>query len=75
MARRDRAPRLPTENIANCDEQAATSAPQLLFTNVFVSAVMLNAFYGLLHDKVAYEEVYLDIGRNRVQPVVRELEA
>ena len=64
--------RLPTA--AGCEDLAETSAPQLLFTNVFVSAVMLTAFWTWLHADLAYEEVYLDIGRNRVQPVVRAVE-
>ena len=32
---------------------------------------MLNAFYALVHDRLPYEEVYLDVAQNRVTPIVR----
>ena len=60
---------LPTA--LGCAELALGGAPQLLFTNLAVASAMLNAFYALVHDRLPYEEVYIDIGRNRVAPVVR----
>jgi hypothetical protein len=68
---REPADRLPTER--GCGELAQTTAPQLLFTNLAVASAMLNAFYGLERGGVPYEEVYLDIVQNRVQPVTRAL--
>jgi molybdopterin/thiamine biosynthesis adenylyltransferase len=61
--------KLPTER--GCAEQAEAGAPQLLFTNLAVASAALNAFYGLLSGRAAYEEVYLDILKNRMTPVVR----
>jgi molybdopterin/thiamine biosynthesis adenylyltransferase len=57
-----------------CTELAAAGAPQLLFTNFAVASAMLNTFYGWLQQEVAYEEVYLDILRNRVLPTERAVE-
>jgi hypothetical protein len=62
--------RLPTEK--GCAEQIESGAPQLLFTNLAVASAMLNAFYGLLHDEPAYEEVFLDILKNSATPVTRK---
>jgi predicted dinucleotide-binding enzyme len=61
--------RLPSE--LGCLELAQAGAPQLLFTNLAVASVMLNAFYGLLTGGVAYEEAYVDIAKNTVLPVER----
>ncbi len=61
--------KLPTER--GCAEQAEGGAPQLLFTNLAVASAALNAFYGLLSGRATYEEVYLDILKNRVTPVAR----
>jgi predicted dinucleotide-binding enzyme len=61
--------RLPSD--LGCAELAAAGAPQLLFTNLAVAAAMLNAFYGVLRGGGGYEEVYVDILRNRVVPVAR----
>jgi ThiF family len=66
-----RAPEDKAPDELGCAELAAAGAPQLLFTNLAVAAGMLNAFYGLLLDRVQYEEVYLDILANRVVPVER----
>jgi ThiF family len=59
---------------ASCAELAQGGAPQLLFTNLAVASAMLNAFYRLLRgsDEHGYEEVYLDILKNRVVPVERQ---
>jgi molybdopterin/thiamine biosynthesis adenylyltransferase len=65
------ADRIPGE--LSCTELAAAGVAQLLFTNLAVASAMLNAFYGLLRDAVPYEEVYLDIAKNRMQPVERAL--
>jgi molybdopterin/thiamine biosynthesis adenylyltransferase len=56
----------------DCLALAQGGAPQLLFTNLAVASAMLSAFYGVERDVAAYEEVYLDILKNRVQPVARE---
>jgi hypothetical protein len=61
--------KLPTE--LGCAELAQQGAPQLLFTNLAVASAMLNAFYGLLQAEAAYDEVCLDIVKNRVTPIVR----
>jgi hypothetical protein len=62
--------RLPTE--VGCEALVAQgSAPQLLVTNVAVASAMLSAVLGLLRGTAAYEEVYLDVARNRVVPVTR----
>jgi molybdopterin/thiamine biosynthesis adenylyltransferase len=66
--------REPTDKLPgelNCTQLAESGAPQLLFTNLAVASAMLSAFYGLLQGEAAYEEVYLDILKNRVNPVVR----
>jgi hypothetical protein len=61
--------KLPSEQ--SCLELAAGGAGQLLFTNLAVASVMLNAFYALVCGAQAYEEVYVDVLRNRVVPVAR----
>jgi hypothetical protein len=68
-----RAPRdrLPTE--LSCTELAQAGAPQLLFTNLAVASTMLNAFYRLWQGGLDYEEVYVDILRNRVVPISRAM--
>ena len=63
--------KLPTE--MGCADLVHAGAPQLLFTNLAVASAMLNAFYGLLQDLASYEEVCLDIVKNRVTPVEREV--
>ncbi len=55
----------------SCEELMAAGAPQLLFTNLMVAALMLNAFYALRQDPLAYCEVYLDIRQNISRPVSR----
>lgn len=55
----------------SCEELAAAAAPQLLFMNLSVASVMLNAFYAWRSGRLRYGEVYLDIVEGRAQPVVR----
>lgn len=55
----------------SCEELMAAGAPQLLFTNLMVAALMLNAFYALSRDLPGYCEVYLDIRQNLSRPVSR----
>jgi len=55
----------------SCEELMAAGAPQLLFTNVMVAALMLNAFYALRQGRLNYSEVYLDILENLTRPVQR----
>jgi molybdopterin/thiamine biosynthesis adenylyltransferase len=54
----------------SCEELMAAGAPQLLFTNLMVASLMLNAFYALA-DFPGYSEVYLDIRQNLSRPVTR----
>jgi len=53
-----------------CDE-IVESEPQLIFTNNFIAAMMLNAFYGYLQGRLIYDEVYADIITNNCRSVVR----
>ena len=55
----------------SCEELMAAGAPQLLFANLTVAALMLNAFYALRQDALSYCEVYLDIVQNLSRPVSR----
>lgn len=55
----------------SCEELMAQSVPQLLFTNLLVAALMLNAFYALRQERLEYSEVYLDIVKNICRPVTR----
>ncbi len=55
----------------SCEELMAAGAPQLLFTNLTVAALMLNAFYAWRTGRLKYSEVYLDILENQARPVAR----
>jgi molybdopterin/thiamine biosynthesis adenylyltransferase len=55
----------------SCEELMAAGAPQLLFTNLMVAAMMLNAFYAWSQDRLTYSEVYLNIQENLTRPVTR----
>jgi molybdopterin/thiamine biosynthesis adenylyltransferase len=55
----------------SCEELMAQGAPQLLFTNLMVASLMLNAFYALRQGGVNYSEVYLDIVQNVSRAVIR----
>ena len=55
----------------SCEELMAAGAPQLLFTNLMVAALMLNAFYAWSRDRLTYSEVYLDILENLTRTVTR----
>jgi molybdopterin/thiamine biosynthesis adenylyltransferase len=55
----------------SCEELMAAGAPQLLFTNLMVASMMLNAFYAFTQDRLTYSEVYLDILENLTRPVAR----
>lgn len=55
----------------SCEELMAAGSPQLLFTNLMVASLMLNAFYALRQDLLRYCEVYLDIRQNLSRPVSR----
>jgi len=55
----------------SCEELMAAGAPQLLFANLMVASLMLNAFYALSRDLPGYCEVYLDIRQNLSRPVSR----
>jgi len=55
--------------------ELAQSAPQLLLTNLAVAAAMLNPFYGWLTGQLDYEELFLDIGKGRMNPVRRAVAA
>jgi molybdopterin/thiamine biosynthesis adenylyltransferase len=55
----------------SCEELMAAGAPQLLFANLTVASLMLNAFYALRRGALDYSEVYLDIVKNTCRPVKR----
>ena len=55
----------------SCEELMAAGVPQLLFTNLMVASLMLNAFYALRQSRLNYSEVYLDILANVSRAVVR----
>ena len=61
---------LPTDE--GCERLIATSAPQLLFTNLAVGSAMLSAFYALLESgEPSFDELYLDIPTGRHVPIRR----
>jgi molybdopterin/thiamine biosynthesis adenylyltransferase len=55
----------------SCEELMAAGAPQLLFANLMVASMMLNAFYALREGRLNYSEVYLDILQNATRAVSR----
>jgi molybdopterin/thiamine biosynthesis adenylyltransferase len=55
----------------SCEELMAAGAPQLLFANLMVASLMLNAFYALREGRLTYSEVYLDILQNATRAVSR----
>lgn len=54
----------------SCEEQVV-SAPQILIMNNMIAALMLNAFFGYLNNKLNYDEVYVDILSNNTRKVKR----
>jgi len=57
----------------SCEELMEAGAPQLLFANLMVASLMLNAFYAIRHGRLNYSEVYLDIVENVSRAVTRPL--
>ncbi|MGA9754768.1 MAG: ThiF family adenylyltransferase [Desulfobaccales bacterium] len=55
----------------SCEELMAAGAPQLLFANLMVASLMLNAFYAIRQGRLNYSEVYLDILQNLSRAVTR----
>ena len=55
----------------SCEELMAAGAPQLLFANLMVASLMLNAFYAIRQGSLNYSEVYLDILQNVSRAVAR----
>jgi len=55
----------------SCGE-AVESEPQLVFMNLMIAALMLNAFYAQLKGKLNYDEVYTDIITNNTKAVLRK---
>jgi molybdopterin/thiamine biosynthesis adenylyltransferase len=55
----------------SCEELMTAGAPQLLFANLMVASLMLNAFYALRQGRLNYSEVYLDIVQNLSRAVSR----
>jgi molybdopterin/thiamine biosynthesis adenylyltransferase len=53
-----------------CSEEVK-SEPQLIFANLFIAVLMLNAFYAHLQKKLDYDEVYADVLTNSCRPVNR----
>ena len=65
------APRTGIPPTLSCEELMAAGAPQLLFANLMVASLMLNAFYALRQGRLNYSEVYLDIVQNVSRAVSR----
>jgi molybdopterin/thiamine biosynthesis adenylyltransferase len=65
------APRDRNPAALSCEELMAAGAPQLLFANLMVASLMLNAFYALRQGRLNYSEVYLDIVQNLSRAVSR----
>ena len=65
------APRDRNPAAMSCEELMAAGAPQLLFANLMVASLMLNAFYALREGRLNYSEVYLDILQNASRAVSR----
>jgi molybdopterin/thiamine biosynthesis adenylyltransferase len=57
--------------VMSCEELMAAGAPQLLFANLMVASLMLNAFYAIREGRLSYSEVYLDIVQNVSRAVSR----
>jgi molybdopterin/thiamine biosynthesis adenylyltransferase len=55
----------------SCEELMEAGAPQLLFANLMVASLMLNAFYALRQGRLTYSEVYLDLVQNLSRAVSR----
>ena len=55
----------------SCEELMEAGVPQLLFANLMVASLMLNAFYALRQGSLNYSEVYLDIVKNLSRAVSR----
>lgn len=52
----------------------ATATPQLLFMNLMIASLMLNAYYAIKHldtDQANYDEVYASMTDNNTRPVYR----
>ena len=57
----------------SCEELMEAGAPQLLFANLMVASLMLNAFYAIRRGLLNYSEVYMDILQNVSRAVTRPL--
>jgi molybdopterin/thiamine biosynthesis adenylyltransferase len=57
--------------VMSCEELMEAGAPQLLFANLMVASLMLNAFYAIRQGRLNYSEVYLDIVQNVSRAVTR----
>lgn len=66
-------PRDQSPAVMSCEELMAAGAPQLLFANLMVASLMLNAFYAIRQGRLNYSEVYLDIVQNVSRAVTRPL--
>ncbi len=52
----------------SCADLAATTAPQIVFTNHFAATAMGAAFYGLLSSDVQFDELCFDVLEGRAVP-------
>lgn len=50
-----------------CQAEARTN-PQLLFTNLSIASIMLNVYYAYEQGKANFEQVYVDILKQRMRP-------
>jgi molybdopterin/thiamine biosynthesis adenylyltransferase len=57
--------------VMSCEELMKAGVPQLLFANLMVASLMLNAFYAIRQGRLNYSEVYLDILKNVSRAVTR----
>lgn len=53
-------------------QQIQESQPQLLFTNMAIASMMLNAYYGVATGRLRYDEAYTDILKQSTRPVSRK---
>lgn len=56
----------------SCEELSLLpSSEQIIFTNLTAAALMLNAFYAIISDRIGYEEAFFEILTNKVNSISR----
>lgn len=56
----------------SCEELARAGSPQLIFTNLMVASLMLNAFWLVTAGTLSYTESYFDVLTGAVRPINRK---